>query len=56
MNLKDYFQQKMEEENRLMLKTHIKYKEPKTAGEIVDLYRKYYGLQRQIRALNSDQV
>lgn len=56
MNLKDYFQQKMEEENRLSQNAHIRYREPKTPGEIVDLYRKYDGLQRQMRALNSDQV
>lgn len=55
MNLKDYFQQKMEEENRLY-GSKIRYREPKTPGEIVDLYRTYGGLQRQMRALNSDQV
>ena len=56
MNLREYMQQRLEEENRLLSDTSVRYEQPKTAGEIVDLYRKYDGLLRQMRALNSDQV
>lgn len=56
MNLREYMQQRMEEENRLLSNANVHYNAPKTAGEIVDLYRKYDGLLRQMRALNSDQV
>ena len=56
MKLKDYFQQRMDEENKLISNYRMRYKAPKTAGEIVDFYRTYDGLKRQMRALNSEQV
>jgi len=56
MNLNDYVQQRMEAENRLLNGSDLTFKQPKTPGEIVDLYRTYKGLTRQMRPLNEQQV
>ncbi|MBQ3048286.1 MAG: GNAT family N-acetyltransferase [Clostridia bacterium] len=56
MNLKDYVQQRMEEENRALVNSDFSFRSPKTAGEIVDFYRTYRGLTRQMRPLNDQQV
>lgn len=58
MNLRNYVQARLEEENRRLKfeNDHVEFQTPKTAGEIIDFYRTYDGLKRQMRPLSAEQV
>ena len=56
MNLRDYVENRMERENKLLASSDLKFSAPKTAGEIVDLYRTYDGLRRKMRPLDEKHV
>lgn len=56
MNLRDYINSRMEEENRTIKNPQLRFAEPQTAEEIVALYRTYDGLRRKMRPLNEEKV
>lgn len=59
MNLREYLQQRSEMENArrdLRDNAHLSFATPQTAGEIIDFYRTYNGLKRQMRPLSAEQV
>lgn len=56
MNLRNYVQARLEKENSRLHNSHLSFEMPKTAGEIIDFYRAYDGLKRQMRPLSAEQV
>ena len=57
MNLRGYVERRIEEENKLIVNNkHIEFAPTYDAGQIVDIYRTYNGLRRQMRPLNEEQV
>ena len=56
MDLRNFVQARLEEENSRLKNGHIQFEMPKTAGEIIDFYRAYDGLKRQMRPLSAQQV
>ena len=56
MNLRNFVEARLEQENRRTKNSHLSFEVPKTAGEIIDFYRAYDGLKRQMRPLSAEQV
>lgn len=56
MNLRDYVEARMEQENRQAKNKLLKFRSPETAQEIVEMYRTYGGIKRHMRALSPEKV
>ena len=57
MDLRKFVERRIEKENKLIVNNkHIEFAPTYNAGQIVDIYRTYNGLRRQMRPLNEQQV
>lgn len=56
MNLRDYVEARMEQENRQTKNRLLEFRSPETAQEIVEMYRTYGGIKRHMRALSPEKV
>lgn len=56
MNLREYVQERMELENQRLKNPHLRFENPTSVNEIVELYRTYDGMKRHMRALEPEKV